>query len=181
MTELDVYHLPQLHLLDCSHNLIHEFKDMSVLKSLRELDASYNHIEDCSMFRSLLRLRKLNLKHNRIETLAGFTGFTRHELDVLNLSYNRIQIVDTIDTLTLLEEVNLNNNSIEAVKFTRAMPYLVSIKLSFNRLTSLDMRMIPAAKLLILDSNPIRSLQGATLNNTHLTSFSLRDQGKEKS
>lgn len=180
LNELDIYQLGQLQTVDVSNNYIREFKDMSYLKSLRDMDASYNYIEKCEMFESLPALMALSLKHNNIRTLTGFGNSKSHQLESLNLSFNRIELVDSVESLGQLTELNMNHNYIRVIRLTKPMEKVYSLKLSFNRLNTIDLSVFPAVKILFLDHNQIQNVHGASLNSK-LASFSLRDQGRENS
>lgn len=178
--ELDIYHLGQLQSVDISNNLIHEFEDMSALKSLRALDASNNNMESCSRFQTLPALMALSLKNNNIRRLTGFSDLVRHQLESLDISFNRIEILDSVDSLRHLCELNLINNNIRLIRLDRPMERLGSLKLSYNRLNQIDISFFPNARLLFLDDNQIQRVDGASLVSK-IVSFSLRDQGSEKS
>lgn len=177
LNELDIYRLGQLQMVDVSHNHIREFEDMSNLKSLREMNASYNSIEGCEMFESLPALMALSLKHNNIRSLSGFGNAYSHQLESLDVSFNRIELVDTVDRLRQLTELNLNHNYIRVIRLGVPMENMYSLKLSFNRLNTMDLSFFPVVKQLFLDQNQIQTVHGASLNSK-LASFSLRDQGR---
>ena len=121
-------------------------------------------------------LLSLRLRGNQIETI-NFGGTSLHRLSDLDLKDNRIRGVQNLQQLNSLSALNLDNNDLDSFSSDGHDPMwtLKHLKLSGNKLNSIDVSQFPDLRLLYLDRNRLGTVTGL-LKAKHLDSLSMREQ-----
>lgn len=98
----------------------------------------------------------------------------------LDLRGNRIDSVKNISSLGSLDKLDLRNNKIKELEFQKPLEHLVSLKVSFNEITYLDIGHCPNLRLVYADGNHLETIVG--LNKCrHLDTISMRDESQTPS
>ena len=169
-------HLQNLQYLNISGNGLENLDGLSCLYHLRELNANDNKVVDIDGILDLNGLQSLTLHGNNLESL-DFEGGELTKLTRLDVSRNQLTHVSSLPWLPALEELNLEENFISEIATSDSTP-LVSLRhlrMSTNRLRSIDLLACPNIESLYLDHNSItevRSLDRAR----HLHTLSVREQ-----
>lgn len=96
--------LPNLKLLDVSHNDIQYIIHLYHCISLQTLNISYNRIRVLSNISLVIpTIRKLNLSHNQIESLDGLDKL--YSLEKIDISYNKIVDFNEFNIFTKLDKL----------------------------------------------------------------------------
>jgi Leucine-rich repeat (LRR) protein len=118
--------LPQLNILNISHNALMSF---NLPLSLVELDISHNNLSDEINLSSLVNLINLNISNNNLTVLTNLPP----SLKLLNASKNKITYIN-ISNLIKLDELNISLNEIEILD---NLPInLKSLDASCNKITT---------------------------------------------
>ncbi|XP_012234632.1 serine/threonine-protein kinase 11-interacting protein isoform X2 [Linepithema humile] len=104
---------PWLQILDLSHNIITNAKEISCLSNLKHVNLSYNKLEQVSIFNKTVShsLQVLVLKNNYIDSLNGLQGL--ESLTELDLSYNCLMehsVLWPLQRMSFLLWVSLEGN-----------------------------------------------------------------------
>jgi Leucine-rich repeat (LRR) protein len=141
--EWDPEAFPRLLSLKLSNNQLQSFNFLQFLSTLRQVDISGNHLTDSHLKSiSMTRfpsLQSLILSNNSFKTCDGFPIANFPALETLDLSHNFIQTVsfNALEPLRTLKELNFAYNSLRKLE-NLAVPSLLSLDLSHNRVTVLD-------------------------------------------
>ncbi|KAI9774332.1 MAG: hypothetical protein M1840_004226 [Geoglossum simile] len=171
-------HLINLQYLDISGNEMDSLLGFAGLKHLRDLKADDNEIKSLDGVNELDGLISLSVRNNRLE-IVDFEKSELKRLSTLDLRGNKIKEVRNLHNLAALTHLNLEDNSLQEVTLPKAtqMERLCSLRLSKNKLRSIDISCFPDLKILYLDENQlgrVEGLQGAK----HLDSLSMREQAR---
>ncbi|GFY70648.1 hypothetical protein TNIN_406131 [Trichonephila inaurata madagascariensis] len=105
--------VPNIEILDLSHNHIRNADEIQVLKSLNFVNLSYNELGHLPTFNisSCRSLTKLFLRNNDLEDLEGIDClFNLEELDVGYNLLSSYQVLSPLDKLKVLKVLNLEGN-----------------------------------------------------------------------
>ncbi|GFR19490.1 hypothetical protein TNCT_179441 [Trichonephila clavata] len=105
--------VPNVEILDLSHNHIRNADEIQVLKSLNFVNLSYNELAHLPTFNisSCRSLTKLYLRNNDLEDLEGIDClFNLEELDVGYNLLSSYQVLSPLDKLKILKVLNLEGN-----------------------------------------------------------------------
>ncbi|KAI0351465.1 hypothetical protein OH77DRAFT_1411124 [Trametes cingulata] len=167
-------HLLNLENLDISWNQIDSLRQLECLRHLRELRADGNRIDSVDGLQKMDGLIKLSLQGNQIREL-DLHEYKWTRLEMLNLSQNRINSVGGLGSVPSLVALNLDNNSLGKLEPEVAMPRLRILRVSGNRLQTLDAAPFPNLRTLYADNNSLGSILRA-YRLTKLENLSLRNQ-----
>ncbi|CZS92825.1 related to CYR1 Adenylate cyclase [Rhynchosporium agropyri] len=184
--------------LRISHNCLTDLAAWNHLYNLQYIDVSNNDLESLSAFKSLVHLRGIRADNNKITSLEGVkqldgllslrlrgndvayvdfesTGLQR--LSELDLKGNKVNIVRNIQELQSLSALDLEGNLLTTFSTSdgKSMSTLKYLKLSDNKLATIDVGMYPNLRLLYVDRNCLRTVSGL-LNTQYLDSLSMRGQ-----
>ena len=181
--------------LRITHNSLSSLTAWGHLRNLQYIDVSNNQMESLSAFRNLVHLRDLRADNNKIKTLDGiqsldgllsvrlrgnlvesldFSGTQLQRLTDLDLRDNRINDVKNLHELRFLSMIELGNNDLSkfSVEFSDTLKYL---KISGNKLESIDVSQCPNLRLLYVDRNRLGKITGLR-KTKYLDSLSMREQ-----
>ncbi|RDW72095.1 hypothetical protein BP5796_08129 [Coleophoma crateriformis] len=187
--------------LRISNNCLSDLTAWGHLSNLQYIDISDNKIESLSAFRHQIHLRGLKADNNKIRSLDGishldgllslrlrgnqveavdFAGTRLQRLTDLDLKNNCVKDVRNIQKLSSLTHLNLEENKLEKFPSSdSSTPWsLKYLKLSGNKLRSLDVSQCPNLRLLYLDRNRLGNVTGFFATK-HLDSLSMREQQDE--
>jgi protein NUD1 len=168
-------HLQNLQYLDISGNELESLDGLSCLAHLRELKANNNRIHDMEGIFDLDALLHLELQSNELSQV-DFEGGELIRLHHLDLSDNRLTTVRNISALPALQTLHLERNVLRQFGAPHeSYPFLHDLRLSFNQIEVIDLARAPWIKVLYLDNNRIKSIQGLSTAR-HLNTLSLREQ-----
>ncbi|KAI0643053.1 hypothetical protein C8Q79DRAFT_204209 [Trametes meyenii] len=167
-------HLLNLENLDISRNQIDSLRQLECLRHLRELRADGNRIDSVDGLQKMDGLIKLSLQGNRIRAL-DLHEYKWTRLEMLNLSQNRINTVGGWGSVPSLVALNLDNNALGELEPGLAMPRLRILRLSGNRLQTLNAAPFPNLRTLYADNNSLGTITKA-YRLTKLENLSLRNQ-----
>ncbi|KAJ5102250.1 hypothetical protein NUU61_004472 [Penicillium alfredii] len=167
-------HLTNLQYLDVSGNDIETLDGFSSLIHLRELKANDNQIRNIDGILDLNGLLSLKLSNNSV-TAVDFEGSELTRLRDLDLSHNCLTSVRNIEWLPSLATLDLSANQISRLDASGSLISLRALKLSSNRLDTLDVRAFPSTSLLYLDQNSLSAIAGLEYCQ-NLEVLSLREQ-----
>ncbi|KAI0823208.1 hypothetical protein BC628DRAFT_1411747 [Trametes gibbosa] len=167
-------HLLNLENLDISRNQIDSLRQLECLRHLRELRADGNHIDSIDGLQKMDGLIKLSLQGNEIREL-DLHDYKWSRLEMLNLSQNRIGSVCGLGSVPSLVSLNLDNNSLGDLEPELAMPRLRILRVSGNRLQTLNAAPFPNLRTLYADNNTLGTIVKAH-RLTKLENLSLRNQ-----
>ncbi|KAL3421424.1 wd repeat domain-containing protein [Phlyctema vagabunda] len=184
--------------LRISHNLLSDLTAWGHLSNLQYIDISNNEVESLSAFKYQVHLRGLRADNNKIKSLDGishldgllslrlrgnlvesldFAGTRLQRLTDLDLKDNQVSEIRNLQKLVSLTHLNLEENNLEEFPNQECFtPWsLKYLKLSGNKLTSLDISQCPNLRLLYLDRNRLGDVTGFFATK-HLDSLSMREQ-----
>ncbi|CAK7230432.1 Protein nud1 [Sporothrix curviconia] len=168
--------LANLQYLDISNNDIKTLSGLSGLVHLRGLKADNCGLENLDGLKYHDALQTLRARGNQI-TSVDFDGTRLQKLVELDLESNRITTATRLDQLTSLTTLNLRRNGLS--QFTAAnygvLPHVRTLNVSDNQLTALDVRGLPALRVLFADRNRLARVRGFS-KTPRLDSVSLREQ-----
>ncbi|OJT12067.1 Septation initiation network scaffold protein cdc11 [Trametes pubescens] len=167
-------HLLNLENLDISHNQIDSLRQLECLRHLRELRADGNHIDSVDGLQKMDGLIKLSLQANEIREL-DLHEYKWTRLEMLNLSQNRINDVGGLGSVPSLVALNLDNNSLGALEPEVVMSRLRILRVSGNRLQTLNAAPFPNLRTLYADNNSLGTIVKA-YRLAKLENLSLRNQ-----
>ncbi|KAI0671057.1 hypothetical protein C8Q78DRAFT_1079006 [Trametes maxima] len=167
-------HLLNLENLDISRNQIDSLRQLECLRHLRELRADGNRIDSVDGLQKMDGLIKLSLQGNHIRAL-DLHEYKWTRLEMLNLSQNRINTVGGWGSVPSLVALNLDNNALGELEPGLAMPRLRILRLSGNRLQTLNAAPFPNLRTLYADNNSLGTITKA-YRLTKLENLSLRNQ-----
>ncbi|KAH9846436.1 hypothetical protein C2E23DRAFT_890881 [Lenzites betulinus] len=167
-------HLLSLENLDISRNQIDSLRQLDCLRHLRELRADGNHIDSVDGLQKMDGLIKLSLQANEICEL-DLHEYKWTRLEMLNLSQNRIGSVGGLGSVPSLVSLNLDNNSLGELEPEVAMPRLRILRVSGNRLQTLNAAPFPNLRTLYADNNSLGTIVKA-YRLAKLENLSLRNQ-----
>ncbi|KRY65055.1 Slit -like protein 2 protein [Trichinella pseudospiralis] len=142
--------LPQLSSVALDHNRLLEVPAaLSILPNLTAVDLSHNRIVHLgpNSLDGPASLRWLNLSGNGLMQVDRRAFGAVHGLRVLDLSYNAIEQLSTscFDEAVNLRELHLQGNQLASLHGVLVnLPALRSVDLSSNRLSTLDLGLLPA-------------------------------------
>ncbi|EJU03130.1 L domain-like protein [Dacryopinax primogenitus] len=178
LTGLAAYnHIPRLQYLNISHNQVETFQLLNGLVNLRELHADYNCLTSLDGLESI-SLRVLTVRGNDIRNVdMRMTQW--HDLEILDLSQNRICDIQGVDILQSLVTLNLDGNRLEYFSVLGSrLPALRALRLSDNRLTTLNVFGLDSLRTLYADNNKLSEVIG--LEDCHTVhNLSLRNQSQK--
>ncbi|KXJ86650.1 hypothetical protein Micbo1qcDRAFT_236737 [Microdochium bolleyi] len=184
--------------LRIAHNQLSELTAWGHLMNLQYVDVSNNSLTSLIAFKELVHLRNLRADNNQITSLQGichhdtlqvlrargnliesvdFEGATLDRLTELDLEHNHIESIRNIEQLPSLTSLNLQHNRLAEISVspgttTETVRFL---KVSDNRITSLNLAGFPSIRLLHADRNQITAVNGGS-RCRRLDSLSLREQ-----
>ncbi|RDX46502.1 hypothetical protein OH76DRAFT_1457148 [Lentinus brumalis] len=167
-------HLLNLENLDISRNQVDSLRQLECLKHLRELRADGNHIANVDGLQKMDGLIKLSLQGNVIREI-DLNDFRWTRLEMLNLSHNRLSSIGGLASVPSLVALNLDNNLLGEFEPEVAMPRLRILRLSGNRLQTLNATPFPNLRTLYADNNSLGSIVKA-YRLTKLENLSVRNQ-----
>ncbi|KAK0704754.1 hypothetical protein B0H67DRAFT_592265 [Lasiosphaeris hirsuta] len=172
------------------------------LANLQYVDVSGNGLTSLAAFKGLVHLRSLRVDNNQITSLDGikfhdglqslrargnaieeldFDQNRLHRLTDLDLKNNKIKRIINLEQLAALDSLNLEGNQLESFEIASEKPLLSLryLRLNDNKLSALDLKMIPHIRLLHADRNCLSKISGLS-RARRIDSLSLREQrGKE--
>lgn len=158
-----VQNATSLQRLQLSHNNVTNVEQIRGFDNLTHLEMSYNQIAriHVNAFEWLGELKILDLSHNLICHLSNDTFRSLVALETLMMDFNLINVVsgEWFKKTKRILFISFTHNLINRIPddaFT-GLDDLFHLRLSFNKLTKIDMRNIDAENLDI-DNNSIRSL-----------------------
>ncbi|CAK7206846.1 Protein nud1 [Sporothrix eucalyptigena] len=189
--------------LRIADNQLSELTSWASLANLQYLDISNNDIKTLSGLKSLVHLRVVKADNCGLENLDGlkyhdalqtlrargnqitsvdFDKTRLQKLVELDLENNRITFATNLDQLVSLATLNLRRNGL--AHFTPdnygALPHVRMLNVSDNQLTALDVRALPALRVLFADRNRLARIRGFS-KTPRLDSVSMREQMLETS
>ncbi|KAJ5178527.1 uncharacterized protein N7500_001226 [Penicillium coprophilum] len=167
-------HMINLQYLDVSGNDIETLDGFASLIHLRELKANDNQIRNIDGILDLNGLLSLKLSNNSI-TAVDFAGSELTRLRDLDLSHNCLTSVRNVEWLPSLATLDVSANQISRFDSSASLISLRALKLSENKLETLDARAFPSASLLYLDQNHLSTVTGLEVCQ-NLEVLSLREQ-----
>lgn len=109
--------MPQVEILDLSHNRLEMIDNLQFLSHLRRANLSHNLIERlASLHTKLGNVTALNLSDNKLDSLEGLAKL--YSLEILDVSHNDIsQILEVkfLSSLPCLESLDLHGNAVTLV------------------------------------------------------------------
>lgn len=168
--------LGNLQYVDISNNDIKTLSGLKNLVHLRGLKADNCGLENLDGLKYHDGLQTLRARGNRIASV-DFDGTRLHKLVELDLEDNQITSARNLDQLTALAALNLQRNALDtfAPAASGALPGLRTLNVSDNQLTALDVRTLPALRVLFADRNCLSRIRGFS-NTPRLDTVSLREQ-----
>ncbi|TIA71027.1 hypothetical protein E3P91_02751 [Wallemia ichthyophaga] len=167
--------------------------------NLQYLDLSKNKITCVKPLKSLLHLRHLNLDDNKLHSLEGldgikglqklsvsrnvlhaldFSNYQWQEIEYMDLSNNEIIGIRGIEELKNLSFLSLDSNFLKELKLNAKFDHLKVLRVSNNRLKTLDVRMVTKVRTLFIDNNKLSALSGIS-ELKKLENLSCREQKGE--
>ncbi|CAK7244811.1 MAG: Protein nud1 [Sporothrix thermara] len=169
--------LANLQYLDISNNDMKTLSGLAGLVHLRGLKADNCGLENLDGLKYHDALQTLRARGNRITGVVDFSGTRLQKLVELDLENNQITRAANLDQLTSLAALNLRRNSLTECTTGNygSLPHLRTLNVSDNQLTSLDVRGLPALRVLFADRNRLARVRGFS-KTPRLDSVSLREQ-----
>ncbi|KAH9924609.1 uncharacterized protein BXZ73DRAFT_50337 [Epithele typhae] len=167
-------HLLNLENLDISHNQIDSLRHLECLHHLRELRADGNHIADLDGLQQMDGLIKLSVQENALQ-VVDLHEYRWTRLEMLSLGQNRINSVGGLASIPSLVALNLDNNALGEFESDVTMPRLRILRLSGNRLQTLNASPFPNLRTLYADNNNLGQIIKAHRLGK-LENLSLRNQ-----
>ncbi|KAJ7600466.1 hypothetical protein C8J56DRAFT_910325 [Mycena floridula] len=167
-------HLKHLVSLDISKNQVDSINQLRCLRHLRELRADSNKITQLEGLEAMDALVKLSLQGNKIRAV-DLSQYRWGRLEMLNLSHNCLDNLSGLDSLASLIALNIDHNAVGSLEIKSPMPRLKILRASGNRLTKLNLSLMPNLRTLYLDNNSLTSLVRLE-RLTKLENLSLRNQ-----
>ncbi|KAJ5356912.1 hypothetical protein N7517_011521 [Penicillium concentricum] len=171
-------HMINLQYLDVSGNDIETLDGFASLIHLRELKANDNKIRNIDGILDLNGLLSLKLSNNSIAAV-DFAGSELTRLRDLDLSHNCLTSVRNVEWLPSLATLDVSANQISRFDSSASLISLRALKLSENKLETLDARAFPSVSLLYLDQNHLSTVTGLEVCH-NLEVLSLREQTPSK-
>ncbi|KZT60287.1 L domain-like protein [Calocera cornea HHB12733] len=178
LTGLTAYkHLPKLQYLNISHNQVDSFQQLAALTNLRELHADYNCLTSLDGLRDI-PLRVLTVRGNKIQKVdVRMTQW--YDLELLDLSQNQISDLQGVEHLESLVTLNLDGNRLDYFSILGSrLPALHVLRLSDNRLSTLNIAGLDVLRTLYADDNRLSEVIGLEDCRT-LHNLSLRNQSQK--
>ncbi|CAK7272691.1 Protein nud1 [Sporothrix epigloea] len=171
--------LANLQYLDISNNDVKTLSGLKSLVHLRGLRADNCGLESLDGLRDHDALQTLRARDNQI-TSVDFEGTRLRKLVDLDLENNQITAATNMDQLTSLVTLNLRRNRLThfAADNRNGLPHVRTLDLSDNQLTALDVRGLPALRVLFADRNRLARIRGFS-KTPRLDSVSIREQQLE--
>ncbi|KAI9064682.1 L domain-like protein [Trametes sanguinea] len=167
-------HLLNLENLDISRNQIDSLRQLECLRHLRELRADGNRIDSLDGLQKMDGLIKLSLQGNELREV-DLHGFKWTRLEMLNLSQNRISHVAGLGSVPTLVALNLDENALPELEPEVTMSRLRILRVSGNRLQTLNATFYPNLRTLYADNNSLGTIARA-YRLAKLENLSLRNQ-----
>ncbi|KAK0651490.1 hypothetical protein B0T16DRAFT_386912 [Cercophora newfieldiana] len=184
--------------LKMTDNQLSSLTDWGHLMNLQYVDVSNNGLTSISAFKNLVHLRSLRVDNNQITSLDGikfhdglqslrargnaieeldFNGNTLDCLTDLDLKNNKIHRITNLEQLPALDSLNLEGNELEDFAIAGELPLssLRYLRLDDNKLSSLDIKLLPHLRLLHADRNHLTQISGFS-RARRIDSLSLREQ-----
>lgn len=184
--------------LNISSNLVNDLTSWTHLRNLQVVNVSGNRLESLECFSGLIHLRQLNASKNRVRHIEGimdlnglisldlsgndiaeanFHSCELMSLKELDLSKNKMMHLKNLESLPNLQHADFSDNLLEelTIKQEKTMPYLETLCLSRNELTTIDLTAFPMLRRLNVDSNLITDIRGLS-GAENLSILSARDQ-----
>ncbi|KAF9534523.1 hypothetical protein CPB83DRAFT_844368 [Crepidotus variabilis] len=167
-------HLNNLENLDISNNEVDSLRQLQCLRHLRELKADGNKITSLDGLERMDGLMKLSVEKNKIQKV-DLDEYQWSRLEMLNISHNRIDDLQGLSSLQSLIALNMDMNSLGELLISGTMSRLRILRVSGNRLKTLDVGRVPNLRTLYADNNSLSGL--ANLKRlARLENLSLRNQ-----
>jgi protein NUD1 len=189
--------------LKMTDNQLSSLTDWGHLMNLQYVDVSNNGLTSLSAFKNLVHLRSLRVDNNQLTSLDGikfhdglqslrarcnaieeldFNGNTLDCLTDLDLKNNKIQRITGLEQLPALDSLNLEGNQLEVFVVEGEQPLcsLRYLRLDDNKLTALDIKLLPHLRMLHADRNRLTQISGFS-RARRIDSLSLREQRGEES
>lgn len=181
-----VNHLRNLHYLDISRNQLDSVSrrscavtllmtELECLRHLRELVIDNNAITDLSGITGIDCLVKLSVAGNQIEHV-NFEQAKWDQLEVLNLSNNKIKSIRGLEKLKKVTTINLDKNELEELAPESPMSSVRILRVSDNKLSSLDVSHFPKVRTVFADNNALPGLTRSADGGHRIENLSLRNQ-----
>ncbi|KAJ9138574.1 Wd repeat domain-containing protein [Coniochaeta hoffmannii] len=189
---------PSVRQLRITDNHLSSLTSWAHLRNLQYVDISNNELTSLGAFKDLVHLRSLRADNNKLTSLEGikyhdglqilrargnaledidFDNTTLHRLTELDIRGNKIKRLDNLVQLTALITLFVDGNELDSLPMSTEKP-LISLKylsLSDNNIQTIDLKAVPALRLLHADRNRLASLTGFS-RARRLDSLSLREQ-----
>lgn len=166
--------------MDLKHNQLTELP-VNIWLSLQEIDVSHNALSMLPSLPSQSPLRKLSASHNKVAEFPSKFFESTSVLHTLDLAWNGLQMLKKVQqknvNLEQLQKLVLSHNNLQylSVGLLDAMPKLVHLDLSHNKLQSLNHDVFPPQS----SGLQFLNLSYNALNYVHHTTFhhleSMRD------
>ncbi|KAG8930263.1 hypothetical protein FRC01_003004 [Tulasnella sp. 417] len=167
-------HLLNIEELEISHNQVDSLEQFGALRHLRDLKADGNRIVRLDGIGQLDSLVRVSVKGNCIQEV-DFDSFHWPRLEALDLSSNDVKTVRGLGSLPALASLNLDHNELMAFASDAIMTKLKILRLSHNRLTTVDLAAFPNLRTLYMDNNRLGDIANAS-RLSRLENLSVRSQ-----
>ncbi|KAK3387469.1 hypothetical protein B0H63DRAFT_470093 [Podospora didyma] len=169
-------HLINLQYVDISNNGLTSLTAFTDLVHLRSLKVDNNYLTSLDGIKFHNGLQTLRARGNAIEEL-DFDGNRLDQLTELDLKNNKISCIANLAQLPGLSSLTLDGNQLEsfAIESDQPLPSLRHLRLDDNKITSLDIKLLPHLRLLHADRNSISQISGLS-RARRIDSLSLREQ-----
>ncbi|THH28028.1 hypothetical protein EUX98_g6162 [Antrodiella citrinella] len=151
-------------------------------EQLSSIDLSKRNLDSVARLKEFLpRLDSLSLNSNQLSWLSGVPGSVR----TLSVASNILTGVTSFNHLINLENVDVSDNKLDSLRHnnqlgelevTGTMPRLRILRVSGNRMQTLDVYPFPNLRTLYADNNSLGSINNAQ-RLSKLENLSLRNQG----
>lgn len=168
--------------LNLNNNDIRNLTSFNDFVNLQNLSLSNNQLMNCNSLQRNIHLIKLNLTNNKLNNIDGlkklsnlieldlslnnlteeidFNKFNFENLQILNLSENKIVGLSNLQNLKNLRVLNANENSLENLHCKGSHPHLKKLLVKFNNLTSINFTNFPYLRILRVDGNDFKEING---------------------
>lgn len=122
-------------------------------------------------------LQKLSVSRNVLHAL-DFSNYPWQEIEYVDLSNNKIIGIRGIEELSNLSFLSLDSNLLKELKLNTKFDNLKVLRVSNNKLKTLDVRMVTKVRTLFIDNNKLNALSGIS-ELKKLENLSCREQKGE--
>lgn len=160
-TSLAAFDLPNLHVLELSHNTLRDLSGLSSLINLSSLTLDSNVITNIDHLENLRMLKTLKMSNNRIAQDIDFSKYELWVLEDLFLDNNEITALLHLESLPNLVYLSANRNRIRKITCEGVIhKNLKRLSLDSNKLPTLDLSSFPNLVRLSISRNNLRHLSG---------------------